>query len=176
VLQPILIVSLGKILPRMGPAAFRPPNGGMKAHASMLSSSIASAKSVSKIMERSVTPSSGAHGFDDLVELAQALLQQGAVAEDCAVTLHGPLHGEADCRGCGGAARPSDPVQPGDRALGRLLGKSGVALSGADRLDHPERGGPPKHDDVEERVGTEPVGDVHRDAGGFADRHQPRND
>ena len=56
------------------------------------------------------------------------------------------------------------------------LGAGGVAFAGPQRLDHPMRRGTAEHDDVEQRVGAEPVGAVNRDAGGLADRHQSGDD
>src|SRR5258705_13471877 len=95
------------------------------------------------------------------------LIEQRAVAKDRTVPLHRPLHGQPDGSGAGLTLRPSDPVEPGDGAVGCLVGKIDMTFAGPDRLYDPVRRGAAKHDDVQQRVRPEPVGTVDRYAGGF---------
>ena len=50
-----------------------------------------------------------------------------------------------------------------------------MSAAGFHRLGALQAGGAAEHDEVDERVGAEPVGAVHRHAGGFADGHKARH-
>jgi hypothetical protein len=99
VLEPIFVVSLWKVFPRMGTATFRPPDCGMKT-GTRLSEHIVEFERFAEIRvenHRAIhEPKVSAHHFDDFVELAQTVFQQRAIAEDGAVTLHDPLHRQSD--------------------------------------------------------------------------------
>jgi hypothetical protein len=59
------------------------------------------------------------------------------------------------------ALRPPDQVEPADGAVSRSIRHRRVALAGTKRLRHPVRSRAPEHDNVEQRIGAEPV-DEHR--------------
>ena len=112
----------------------------------------------------------------DLGDLRHPLAQAFAVAEHRGVGLHGALHfqpqiGHPDAAlGMAGAIEPVERGLAGARRQRRLRPV---------RLEHhraPVRRGPAEHHQVEQRVGAEPVGAVHRHAGRLAHRHQPRHD
>jgi hypothetical protein len=67
-------------------------------------------------------------------------------------------------------------VEPGQRELRRILRQVRLARIGLDRLGEPQARGAAEHDQVDQRVGAEPVGAVHRDAGRLADRDQAGHD
>ena len=56
------------------------------------------------------------------------------------------------------------------------LGRSGWLSPGLSDLGGAQAGGAAEHDEVDQRIGAEPVGAVHRNAGRFAERHQARHD
>ena len=68
------------------------------------------------------------------------------------------------CRGARATARPNP-------SAGR-----GCLSSGLDHLGAAQRRGAAEHHEIDQRVGAEPVGAVHRHAGGFAERHQAGHD
>src|SRR5580700_1780135 len=117
-----------------------------------------------------------AHCTDNAVEFTSPRVEQQAVAKHRTVLLHRPLHGQPDGSSAGLTLRPPDPVEPGDGAVCCLVGKIDMTFAGPNRLHGPQRRGTTKHDDIQQRIGPEPVGAVYRDTGGFADRHQTRSD
>ena len=109
-------------------------------------------------------------------DLAQPLVEHCGRAEDRAVILHRALHREADRTGLEPAAGAAHAVEPGDRGVGRIARQRGVRGPGLDDLGGALGRGAAEHYEVEERVGAEAGGAVHRDAGRLADRHQPGHD
>src|SRR5580704_19710833 len=97
VLEPVLIIPLWKVFSRMCAAAFRPSDCGVKADA-RLCEHVIKFERFSEIRVEDHRPVAdtkiATHQRDDAVERPQTLVQQLTIAEDRAVTLHGPLHGE----------------------------------------------------------------------------------
>lgn len=125
-LEPILVVSFRKVLARMRTTTFRAANRRMKAD-TRLGEHIVEFERLGEIRvedHRIIGDAEIiAHHPNDAVELAQPLVEQRAVAKDRTVTLHRLLHGQPDCAGAGLALRPPDPVEPGDGAIDRLVGR-----------------------------------------------------
>ena len=90
--------------------------------------------------------------------------------------LHVALHLGADLGGRVRALGEAEPVEPRQREIGRILGQLGVPRIGLDRLGEPQARGAAEHDEIDQRVGAEPVGAVDRDAGRLADREQAGHD
>jgi hypothetical protein len=65
-----------------------------------------------------------------------------------------------------------DTVIPGLMALGQVC----LRLAGLDSLGASQGGRAPEHDEIDQRVGAEPVGTVNGDAGCLAKGHQAGND
>jgi hypothetical protein len=63
-----------------------------------------------------------------------------------------------------------DTVIPGLMALGQVC----LRLAGLDSLGASQGGSAPEHDEIDQRVGAEPVSTVNRDAGCLANGHQAR--
>jgi hypothetical protein len=124
VLEPVVIVSLGKILARMSAAALRASERGMKTDA-CLGQHIVQFQRLGELRvedHRTVGDLEvRSHHLDDASEHLQAGLEQRTVAEDGAVALHGPLHRQANRRGRRRALGPSDLVEARKRAVSRTI-------------------------------------------------------
>jgi hypothetical protein len=152
-LEPILVIPLRKVLPRMCTAAFRPADRRMQAD-TRLGEHIVKFESFSEIRvedHRTIGDAEIiAHHPDDAGEFAPPLIEQRAVAEDRTVPLHRPLHGEPDGSGAGLTLRPPDPIEPGDGAVGCLVGETDMTFARPDRLHDPVRRRAAKYDDVQQ--------------------------
>src|SRR5262249_2722909 len=122
VFEPIFVVSLRKVSSRMCAAAFRPSDSGVKTHF-RLGEHIIEFERFSEVRVKDHRAIGDikivTHHCDGAIERAQTLLQQRAVAEDGAVTLHGSLHDQADRTGlCPGLATIG--CGPAGQSHGRL--------------------------------------------------------
>ena len=107
----------------------------------------------------------------------QPLSQRFLRAEDGGVLLHGLLHLLAQRRRS--ASLPSAWRSRSKRSMILSTAASLIARDrrrAVDDLAGPDRRGAAEHDEVDQRVGAEPVGAVHRGAAGLADRHQAGRD
>ena len=113
--------------------------------------------------------------LEHLVHLGAALVEALLGAEHRAVVLHGPLHGVAELRGAGAARGMAQAVEAGDRGLAGMRHLA-MRLARCQHLAGADGGGAAEHDEIEQRIGAEPVGAVDRDAGRLAHRHQTGHD
>ena len=181
VLHPVLVVALGKILARVRAAAFgaveRPQSMVTTACTIRLSNSSVSTRSEFQISERSVTRMSSV-AVADLVDQLRALL---AAPRRCGTRRSSSASPSAcaarSSRGRRAALGVAELVEAG-RAPARRHPSAGRGClsSGVDDLGAAQRRGAAEHDEVDQRIGAEPVGAVHRDAGRLAERHQAGHD
>ena len=66
-------------------------------------------------------------------------------------------------------------IEPTERAIGRILRQLGLLGVRGQLVGEAQRRRAAEHHEVDQRIGAEAVGAMHRDAGGFADRHQARH-
>ena len=115
---------------------------------------------------------------DFCIELATPSSSISPVRNTRAVVLHGALHLERADRAV--ATSPLAWRSRSRRASAQSaasLGRRLVRCARARRSRRPRmRGGAAEHDQIEQRVGAQAVGAVHRHAGRLADRHQPGHD
>ena len=110
----------------------------------------------------------------NLVDELGALFEHFAGAEHRAIVLHHLLHPRPQLRGRRAARGMAELVEARQRPLGRILGQFGMLVVGGEDFGAAMRRGAPKHHEVDQRIRPEPVGAMHRDASGFAERHQAR--
>jgi hypothetical protein len=104
------------------------------------------------------------------------LIQDGSVRNTAQIALHGTLHRQPNSDGAGAFSSPSDAVKTRNGAIGGLFGYRCMLFHSAHGLLHPVGCRSPEHHNIDKRVRAQPVGAVHRDAGGFSDCHQFRDD
>ena len=128
-----------------------------------------------QISERSVTETS-APCAPGGVNLFLAFGEHFAGAEDGAIVLHDALHVEAKRRGRSLALGVAEPVEAGEREVGAVLGELGLFVARLQHLGGAQARGAAEDDEVDQRIGAEPVRAMHRHARRFAERHQSRHD
>jgi len=65
-------------------------------------------------------------------------------------------------------------IEPSERLVGRTCGEFRLGAVRRQLFRAAQRRGAAEHHEIDQRIGAEPVGAMHRDAGGFAERHQAR--
>ena len=90
--------------------------------------------------------------------------------------LHDVLHLEADLGGRSAALGVAQLVEPLDAVLAGIRAERLVPGARLHRPGTVLGRGAAEHDEIEQRVRTEPVRAVHGNAGRLADRHEPRHD
>ncbi len=70
----------------------------------------------------------------------------------------------------------AQPVEAVERLVGGILRQFGLLVVRRQDLGEVQRRGAAEHHEIDQRIRAEPVGAVHRDAAGLAERHQARND
>ena len=115
-------------------------------------------------------------GSRSAIELLQPFLQGVVATEHAEARLHRFLHEGADLAGLVTALAVADPVEARQRGLLRLAVRLAHTRSRLDELRRAQRCRPPEDDQIEQAVGAEPIGAMHRDARRLADRHQTRHD
>ena len=70
----------------------------------------------------------------------------------------------------------AESVEARQREFGAVLRQFGLALAGLQHFGGAQARRAAEHDEVDQRVGAEPVRAMHGDAGGFAERHQAGHD
>ena len=66
-------------------------------------------------------------------------------------------------------------IEPRQRQLGRILWQRGLIVARRKQFGAAMSGGTAEYNEIDQRIGAEAVGAVHRHAGRFAQRHQARN-
>ena len=110
------------------------------------------------------------------MDLLLALGEHFAGAEHRAIVLHDHLHVESQRSRRRLALGVAEPVEPGQRELGAVLGEFGLAVAGLQRLGGAQTRGAAEDDEVDERIRAEPVCAMDGDASRFAERHQSGHD
>ena len=154
------------------PSSSSPPPGTIR-----LSNSSVSIRSEFQISERSVTrdvADAAMHLVDQLLTPSVSTSPVRNTAQLFCITC---CIAVAQLRGRRAAGGVAELVEAAERAGRRQpAGSSGCLPLAVELLGAAQRRGAAEHDEVDQRVGAEAVGAVHRDAGGFADRHQARHD
>ena len=174
-LAPVDVVALGKILARMGAAALLAGLGAVD-RGDGVGHQVLQLQRFDQIGvpdHRAVVDLDVGEFVPDRRDAAAAVFQRFLRAEDGGVFLHGLLHlfaQEGSRRAAVGVTQPVEAVH--DLVGGRLVDRR-WPRSAVDHLAGPDRRGAAEHHEVDQRIGAEPVGAVHRGAAGFADGHQP---
>ena len=112
------------------------------------------------------------HPLIDSVNLAHAFIEDFAGAEHAGIGLHRLLHGQSYFSSRAAALGITEAVEAAEREIGVVLGQRSVAsvclLDSGDAV----RRGSAENNQVDQAVGTKPVGTVHRNAGGFTHREK----
>ena len=112
----------------------------------------------------------------DRGDLFDALFQHRAIAEHGAIRLHGLLHAKAQRRRRRAALGVTELVEAGERGLVGIFRQIRHASFVFDRFRTSEASGAAEDDEIDQRIGAEAVGAVHRNARRLADGHQARHD
>ena len=123
-----------------------------------------------QISERSVTRISLA--ASQTCWMAAALLKHLRIAEHRAVVLHGVLHAAAQFRGGRAAVGVAQRSRRATACSPASCGSSAWELPGFDGFGAAMAGRPAEHDEIDQRVGAQPVRAMHAGAGRLAERHQ----
>ena len=82
---------------------------------------------------------------------------------------------EPQLRGRRAAGGVAELVEARQRVVGGILRQLGLLVAGREQFGATQRGGAAEHHEIDQRIRAEPVGAVHRHAGGLAQRHQAGN-
>ena len=177
-LHPMLIVPLGKILPRMRAPRLLPIGRRLR-RLHRARQQIPQLERLDQIAIPNHAAILHAHVLEagiDVLDPPQPFVQRLLRPKHGDVGLHDLLHGAADVVRGLGPGRGADGVEGGD-GVGASVGADGrVRLAGRGVVAHRVRDRAAEDDEVEQRVGAQAVGAVHGDAGGFAAGVQARHD
>ena len=90
--------------------------------------------------------------------------------------LHGALHLQADFGGAVVAIGVAQMVEPIEALVQGAVAERRQRRAGVDHLGRALGRGAPENHQIEQRIGAESIGAVHRDAGRLAGRHQAGDD
>ena len=177
-LQPVDVVAVREVLAGMGAPALLAIHGRVDRRG-RLQQQVLELERLDQVgveHHRAIGDAKVRQGIEHPAEQLAALGERLAGAEHGGVVLHRPLHLQAHLCGRPRPLGVAIAIQPADGEFARVLRQRAVGGVAGDHAGAAPRRGPPEHDDVEQRVGSQAVGPVHRDAGRLADRHQARHD
>ena len=178
-LHPVLVVAIGEVLARMRAAAFgaveRRVHGDHRLHDEVVE--LERLDQVGIPDQRTVGDLDVGHRVVDLVDQLRRLPRSISPVRNTAqlfcITF---CMRSAQLRGRRLAVGVAELVEPRQREVGGILRQVRLLLAGMHELGAAMRGGAAEHHEVDQRVRAEPVGAVHRDAAGLAERHQAGHD
>ena len=177
VFHPVLIITLGVILTRVGTTRLLSRGGGRR-RLRRTRQQVTQLQRLHKIRvpdHAAILDSNIGVGLIDLADFLHTFIERLLGAEDRDIGLHSLLHGEADLVARLGAVGVADLIELRD-GLGANIGGDGLVRGAggegiADGMGH----GATKDDEIEEGVGAEAVGTVDGDAGGFTGGEEAGN-
>jgi len=177
VLQPIRVVALLVVFARVRTARFRPGAGGVGDDHGLIGEieELERGDECHVPLQRRLIDGDVRHRLAQSHQLVQPRLQRVGAPEDAEARLHRLLHPWPDLAGLVAALALADSVEPPECAVFRPINMPHWG-SRLDELRGAQRRRPSEDDEVEETVGAEAIGAVHRDARRLADRHQAWHD
>ena len=173
-LHPVFIVTVGVILAGVPAPAFLAVRRCVHGH-HRLADQIIQLQTFHQIGipdQRAVGDADIGHHRPNLVDQLLPLFQHFTGAEHGAVALHGALHLVADQGGRGAARGMAHGIETRHHRIVHGFPQIGMGGARRYRFGQAQAGGAAKHHQIDQRVGAQAIGAMHRDTGRLAHRHQ----
>ena len=173
-LHPVLVVAGREVFAGMGAARFLPVGGAGHGDGGLLDQVVELQRfhQIGVPDQRAVLDAERAALGIDFGDAPVALFQRLAGAEHRGVFLHRLLHGGAQHGRGRTTLGVAQAVEPGQGLIARPLGQFMMAGNAGQLLGRFHARGLAEHHQVDQRIGTQAVGAMHRNTGRFAHCHQ----